>query len=183
MSPQARYYPVEASELNRQYKFIFEPRTTPNYDVIRLERYQYSSAPNAKYADRPDSPMLSDRTGGGYNGHSLNSWVGFLNSNLGYTTVQITGDLGIERAIHSVRALSQSWLASGIYHPSQIDVKVSSDGRVWTEFGSTSSFPGDTPNFAVMWGDVDGSASARYVRWTFTYREWLFLAELEVLGA
>jgi len=37
-------------------------------------------------------------------------------------------------------------------------------------------------DFAIMWGEVQGSATGRYVRWTFRYREWLFLAELEAIG-
>jgi hypothetical protein len=33
-----------------------------------------------------------------------------------------------------------------------------------------------------MWGEATGSASARYIRWTFTCQQWLFLAELEIGG-
>jgi len=61
-------------------------------------------------------------------------------------------------------------------------VEVSQDNVNWAPFGKTTSFPSDTQDFAVMWGEVDGSASARFVRWTFSYREWMFLAELEVVG-
>ena len=50
------------------------------------------------------------------------------------------GDLGGVRTIHSVRALTQSWIASGIYHPSQLDIDVSQDGSNWTSFGSANSF-------------------------------------------
>jgi hypothetical protein len=96
--------------------------------------------------------------------------------------VQIVGDLGGLKTIRSVRALTQSWLASGIYHPVAMKVEVSSDGSNWIPFGSTHAFPRDTQNFAQMWGEVKGAASARYVRWTFACREWFFLAELEVIG-
>lgn len=61
-------------------------------------------------------------------------------------------------------------------------VEVSSDGVNWTLFGSTNSFPNDTLDFAVMWGEVGGFATARYVRCTFSHIAWLFLSELEVLG-
>jgi hypothetical protein len=173
MSPQATYYPVEASELNRQYRL--------SDDLLPLASYQLLSPPSPLYPDTDGPSKLIDRTGGGYDGFSLGSWVGFANG-FGYMPVQIVGDLGGVRTIHSVRALTQSWIASGIYHPSQIDIDVSSDGWNWTPFGITNSFPTDTQDFAVMWGEVAGSASARYVRWTFTCQQWLFLAELEVGG-
>jgi hypothetical protein len=173
MSPQATYYPVEASELNRQYRLAD--------DLLPLVSYQLLSLPSPLYPDTDAPSKLIDRTGGGYDGFSLGSWVGFANG-FGYTPVQIIGDLGDVRTIHSVRALTQSWIASGIYHPSQIDIDVSQDGSNWTPFGSTNSFPTDTQDFAVMWGEAAGSASARYVRWTFTCQQWLFLAELEVGG-
>ena len=86
------------------------------------------------------------------------------------------------KTIRSVRALTQSWLASGIYHPLKMNVEVSSDRSNWIPFGSTHAFPSDTPNFAQMWSQVKGAASARYVRWTFACRGWFFLAELEVVG-
>lgn len=143
--------------------------------------YQLLSPPSFLYPDTETPSKLLDRTGGGYDGFSLGSWVGFADGS-GYTPAQIVGDLGGIKTIHSVRALTQSWIASGIYHPSQMDIDVSQDGSNWTPFGSTNSFPADTEDFAVMWGEVTGSASARYVRWTLTYREWLFLAELEVGG-
>jgi hypothetical protein len=173
MSPQATYYPVEASELNRQYRLAD--------DLLPLISYQLLSPPSVFYPDTETPSKLLDRTGGGYDRFSLGSWVGFADGS-GYTPVQIVGDLGGIKTIHSVRALTQSWIASGIYHPSQMDIDVSQDGLNWTPFGSTNSFPADTEDFAVMWGEVTGSASARYVRWTLTYREWLFLAELEVGG-
>jgi hypothetical protein len=64
----------------------------------------------------------------------------------------------------------------------QVEVDYSEDMVNWTSFGSTNSFPSDTPSYSVMWCEVDGSASARYVRWTFSYRQWPMLAELEVIG-
>lgn len=84
MSPQATYYPVEASELNRQYQFTFKPQVIP--------------------------------------------------------------------------------ASLGIYRPSQIDVEVSQDNWTWTPFGSSNALPADTPNFAVLWGEVQGLANAQWVR-------------------
>jgi hypothetical protein len=171
MSPQATYYPIEASELNREYLSAGR--------VLPLQSYELLSPASALYPDTQIPSKLSDRTGGGYDGFTRGSWVGFLN---GYTPVEIIGDLGGLKTIRSVRALTQSWLASGIYRPLKMDVEVSSDGSNWIPFGSTNTFPQETQNFAVMWGEVKGSASARYVRWRFVCREWFFLAELEVIG-
>lgn len=182
MSPQAAHYPVEASDLNRQYQFAFQPRTVPASEILPLASYRLSSPASASYPD-PDLQKLRDRTGGGYSGSDLSSWVGFANNDCDEKSVQITGDLGGTKTIHAARALTQSQTSSGIFHPSEIDVEVSRDGLNWIPFGTTSSFPRDTRNFAVVWGEVPGSAVARYVRWTFKYRAWLFLAELEAIGA
>jgi uncharacterized protein DUF4434 len=174
MSPQATYYPVEASDLNRHYQQAG--------DVLPLESYQLLSPPSSLYPDTATPSKLSDRTGGGYDGFSLGSWVGFANGDA-YTPIQIVGDLGSVNPIQSVRALTQSWLSSGIYRPAQMDIEISLDGSNWAPFGSTNSFPQDTDDFAIMWGEVAGAASARYVRWTFSCRDWFFLAELEVIGS
>jgi hypothetical protein len=181
MSPQATYYPVEASALNREYRSRFKPQYFPRYEVFPLQSYQASPAPSPYYPDSPYTPKLSDRTGGGYNGYSLAHWVGFRIEETG-GVVRISADLGSSRDIRMVRALSQSWVASGIYRPRMMTVEVSSDGVNWTLFGSTNSFPNDTLDFAVMWGEVGGFATARYVRCTFSHIAWLFLSELEVLG-
>jgi len=181
MSPQAAYYPVEASDLNRQYQFAFKPRTAPVSEILPLASYRLSLPASGSYPD-PDLQKLRDRTGGGYSGSGLSSWVGFANNDCEEKSLQITGDLGGTKSIHAVRALTQSQTSSGIFRPSQIDVEVSRDGLNWIPFGTTNSFPPDTADFAVMWGEVPGSATARYVRWTFRYRSWLFLAELEAIG-
>lgn len=181
MSPQATYYPVEASELARRYKYIFEPQVAPDYDVIPLQNYQYSALPSSSYPDSATTPKLSDRTGGGSYGYDLASWVGF-ESPSGFSTLQVTGDLGSIRTIAEARALTLSWTPSAIYHPARVDIETSQDGSNWIAFGSTNSFAPDTQNFSVMWGNVTGSAPARYIRWTFTYQGWLFLAELEAIG-
>jgi hypothetical protein len=172
MSPQAAYYPVEASDLNRRYRAAFHPSAAHAYEVLPLVSYQLSVAASTAYPDS-DLQKLKDRT----SSRELSSWVGFRSD-----TLQITGDLGTVKTIHAARALTQSQTPSGIFHPSQIQVEVSQDGSNWVSFGTTNSFPHDTPDFAVMWGEVRGSATARYIRWTFTSREWLFLAELEVIG-
>ncbi len=182
MSPQATYYPVEASELNRKYRSRFRPAQYPNWSVLPLVSYQFSPQPSPYYPDSPSVPKLSNRTGGGYNGYSLAEWVGFPVEQTG-GIVEITADLGMSRQIESVRALTQSWAASGIYHPSSMGVQVSQDGSNWVALGTTNDFPSNTADFAVMWGGVQGEATARYVKWRFAHTGWLFLSELEVLGA
>ena len=104
--------------------------------------YQLLSPPSVFYPDTATPSKLLDRTGGGYDGLLTGSWVGFSDGS-SYLPVQIVGDLGGLKAIHSVRALTQSWIASGIYHPSQMAVDVSQDGSNWMPFGSTNSFPAD----------------------------------------
>ena len=182
MSQQATYYPVEASELDRRYKYTLNPQT-PNYDFIPLQSYQFSSQPSSQYPDSYGNTKLSDRTGGGYNdAYSLSTWVGFANDNFGDATLQVTADLGSVRPVSAVRALTLSWASSGIFHPDYFYVEYSQDLVNWNPFGSANQFPPDANSYSPMWGEVDGSASARYVRWTFSYREWLMLAELEVIG-
>jgi hypothetical protein len=69
MSPQATYYPVEASELNRQYRLAG--------DLLPLVSYQLLSPPSVFYPDTATPSKLLDRTGGGYDGFLSGSWVGF----------------------------------------------------------------------------------------------------------
>jgi uncharacterized protein DUF4434 len=173
MSQQATYYPVEASELDREYRSAGQ--------ILPLRSYESLTLPSLFYPDTATPSKLSDRTGGGYDGFSRGSWVGFGGSDA-YTPVQIVGDLGSIQIIQAVRALTQSWIASGNYHPAQMDVDVSLDGSNWAPLGPSNSFPPDTEDFAVMWGEVTGATSGRYVRWTFMCRDWFFLAELEVIG-
>lgn len=182
MSQQATYYPVEASELIRRFAHVLN-QTSPNYDYIPIQSYQFSSPASSQYPDSSSAPKLTDRTGGGYNdAYTLATWVGFANNTYGEATVQIVGDLGGAKAIAQVRALAMSWSAAGVLHPDQMQIDVSQDGVNWSPFGLANSFPPDAPGYSVMWGEADGSASARYVRWTLSYREWLMLAEIEVIG-
>ena len=55
MSPQATYYPVEASELNRQYRLAD--------DLLPLISYQLLSPPSVFYPDTETPSKLLDRTG------------------------------------------------------------------------------------------------------------------------
>jgi len=71
ISPQATYYPLEAKELNRQYRLAD--------DLIPLASYQLLSSPSPLYPDTDKLSKLIDRPGGGYDGFSLGPWVGFAN--------------------------------------------------------------------------------------------------------
>jgi hypothetical protein len=182
LSPQAAHYPVQASELGRRYRYLFKPQTIPDDDVIPIVHYWYLTAPDARYPDSAVIPKLSDRTGGACCGGSLDSWVGFADARYNSASARIVADLQSVRSIRQARALVLSWTSAGVYHPDRMEVDVSTDGMNWNSLGMTNSFPTDAPNFAVMWGEVTGSASARYVRWTFRYHQWLMLAEFEVIG-
>jgi hypothetical protein len=146
MSEQATYYPVEASDLNRAYRSRFRPNVYPEWSVLPITNYSFSPQPSPSYPDST-TPKLSNRTGGGYNGYSLAEWVGFAVEQTG-GIVEITADLGTSRQVKSARALTQSWTASGIYHPSSMGVHYSSDGANWSVLGLTSNFPSNTSDFA-----------------------------------
>lgn len=181
MSPQATYYPVEASALRKAYLSRYKPQLFPARATFTIKSYHTTPTPAAEYSDDPDSPKLTDRTGGGYNESSLDHWIGFRVEETG-GMVQVLADLGELRRVRALRALTQSWTESGIYRPRRMMVEVSTEGSNWTRFGSTDEFPADTPGFAAMWGEVTGNASSRYVRCTFEHTSFLFLSELEVWG-
>lgn len=182
MSPQATYYPVEASVLRRAYRTRYKPDLFRAHQVLPIASYVTDPAAAAEYPDNVALPKLMDRKGGGYNGSSLDEWIGFRAEDTG-GAVQITADLGDAKPVSSVRVLTQSWTDSGIYRPRRMTAEISADGAAWKLFGSTEDFPADTPSFAVMWGESTGNAHARFVRITFAHTGYLFLSELEVLGA
>ncbi|MFN7173015.1 MAG: discoidin domain-containing protein, partial [Fimbriimonadaceae bacterium] len=182
MSPQATYYPVEASDLNRRYRARFRPAVFPDWSVLPIASYQCSPQPSPYYPDSTSMPKLSNRTGGGYNGGSLAEWIGFRVEDTG-GIVEVTADLGAVREIKAAKALTQSWTESGIYRPSSMGVEVSTDGVNWSVLGVTTEIPSNTPKFSVMWAEVLHAATARYVKWRFAHIGWLFLSELEVLGS
>jgi hypothetical protein len=79
---QSAYYPVEASELNRQYRLAD--------DLLPLISYQLLSPPTVFYPDTETPSKLLDRTGGGYDGFSLGSCVGFADGS-GYRPAKSLG--------------------------------------------------------------------------------------------
>ena len=90
------------------------------------ERIGSNAGFDLRRAHCPDTQIPSkpsDRTGGHYDGFARGFWVGFRNGHR-YVPVKIVGDLGGLKIIRSVRALTQSWLASGIYHPMEMNVEV-----------------------------------------------------------
>jgi hypothetical protein len=68
LSPQATYYPVEANELNREYRSAGS--------LLPLQSYELLSPASPLYPDTRIPSKLSDRTGGGYDGVARGSWVG-----------------------------------------------------------------------------------------------------------
>jgi len=60
MSPQATYYPVAASRLNRQYQFAFKPQMIPVDDISPIASY-WLSAPLSSVTQITRPGRLSDR--------------------------------------------------------------------------------------------------------------------------
>jgi hypothetical protein len=179
MSPQATYYPVEATGLNRDYQSRFRPSAVPQTTAFRFPFYQSAPGASPYY---PDTTLeLADRTGGGYNGYTLTDWAGYPVEDTG-GTVRVTADLGALQQIRSVRALSLSMNNSGIYHPRSMIVEVSNDGTNYSWVGNGASGMPETWDFSVGWTELSLATTARYVRCTFSHIAWLFLSELEVVG-
>ena len=179
LSQQATYYPVEASGLNRDYRYTFRPGAVVPTPAIPLTSYVSSPGPSSSYPDT--NHHLSDRTGGGYDNQGLTDWSGYAVEDTG-GQVTITADLGSVQQISAVRALSLSMTDSGIYHPLRLAVETSTDGVNFTSAGLATLPSPDTVTFSVGWSELDVARAARYVRYNFTHQEWLFVSELEVLG-
>lgn len=180
MSDQATYYPVRASNLDREYRYVFRPASNPRQDVHLLSSYQYSVTPDP---NRPDGAnKLANRDGGGFDGYLLTDWVGHPDSSTG-GIVRVTADLGAVKQISRVRALSLSMFSAGIRHPASMTVEVSSDGVQYTSVGSAGSQWQNTDDFSVGWTVVSSAVNARYIRCSFSHTWWMFLSEIEVLGA
>jgi hypothetical protein len=97
-------------------------------------------------------------------------------------TVVLTADLGYPQQITAFRALTLSQTSWGIYHPTGLSIAVSNDGVSFSTLGYPLRPSPDTPDFSVGWSELDVNTSARYVRYTFTHHDWLFVSELEILG-
>lgn len=158
MSPQATYYPVEGSSLDRDYRWRFRPGSVPQTTAFRYPGYQSLPAPSPYY---PDTMLeLADRTGGGYNGYTLTDWAGYRVEDTG-GTVRVSADLGAVQQIRSVRVLSLSMTNSGIYHPRSMMVEVSSDGVNYAWAGSVSPGLPDTWDVSVGWTELGFTAAVR----------------------
>ena len=180
MSQQATYYPVEASRLNRDYQSRSRPSSVPNTPALNIASYSSVPAPSPYYPDATGR-HLADHTGGGYNNYNFSDWSGYRVEDDGGTLV-ITADLGFARQITAIRTLSLSMTNSGIFHPSSLSIAVSSNGQSFSSLGNAILPSPATYNFSLGWSELDVSATARYVRYTFTHQQWLFVSELEILG-
>jgi Domain of unknown function (DUF4434) len=179
MSPRAVYYPVEASELYRDYLWRFRPSTVPR--TIALRPRFYFSWPEPPALQRDWDSKLGNRTGGGYNDSALADWAGFREADTG-GTVRVVADVGTPRQIRSVRALSLSLNAAGIFHPRRMLVEASFDGVNFWSVGDLIIRKEDTRDFTVGWSEIGFETTARYVRFTFAHQASLYLSELEVIG-
>ncbi len=169
MSPQATYYPVEASALFRG----------PSAKAIPLQ-FTLAMPGNAALQDECQA-KLGDRTGGGYNDPKLSSWVAFQ-PELSGGTVTIVADAGALKQIASVRALSLSQTASAIRHPSTVQIELSEDGIAYAPARRSANTFENTTNFSIGWTEFSLNEAARYVRFTFTHQGWLYLSELEIIA-
>jgi hypothetical protein len=114
MSPQATYYPVEASKLNRDYRARFRPAAVTDLRLFPALLYSSLTFASPYYPD--SGTELADGQGGGYNGYTFTDWVGYpIESSAGQ--VVVVSDLGSAQQIRQVRVLSLSMANSGIYHP------------------------------------------------------------------
>lgn len=178
-SEQSTYYPVESSNLDREYRYRFRPTAVPETKAHTISTYVSNPAASYYY---PDSGMkLANRAGGGLNGYSLSEWAGYRVEETN-GVVRVTADLGAAKGIRSVRALSLSTINSGIYHPSSMTVEVSSDGTSYALAGSATTIWPNTADQSVGWTEVPTVQTARYVRCSFSHIAWMFISELEVVG-
>ena len=181
MSPQATYYPIQASGLDRNYLSTFQPTTYPPLVLFSPQSYVASPSADSSYPDR--GGVLTNGTGGGYSGYDFSDWAAWGSWNDG-NHLTVTLDLGRVQWIRLVRALAMSWTDSGIYQPQYLNVEVSNDGQVYIP-AVPSPVAQTWPNsisFSVGWAEVPLAATGRYVRLTFSHVNWLFLNELQVLG-
>ena len=179
ISEQATYYPVEAANLDREYRYRFRPASVPDTRAFPINAYTSTPAPSVSYPD--GGGELSNRTGGGLNGYTLTEWAGYP-VELTNGVVRVTADLGASTSIRGVRALSLSMLNSGIYHPSGMTVETSNDGVSFTVAGSATTAWPNTTDYSVGWTEVGMTRTARYVRCSFAHISWMFLSEIEVIG-
>ena len=179
MSPRAVYYPVEASELYREYLWRFRPGSVPR--TIALRPRIYVSWPEPPALQRDWDSKLGNRTGGGYDDSLLSAWAGFREAETG-GTVRVVADMGTPRQILTARVLSLSLNSAGIFHPRHMLVEASFDGVNYWRVGDLAIKNEDTRNFTVGWSEMGFETTARYVRFTFAHQASMYLSELEVIG-
>lgn len=74
----------------------------------------------------------------------------------------------------------------GVYYPQQVTVEVSVDGTNWQRVASESVVPADLGTSRALTRQAVFSGfnvQARYVRLTILVDVWVFIDEIEVLGA
>lgn len=177
MSPEATYYPVEASALYRDYSWY--QIEAPSLNRSPITSMVLSRSPEPEYPDAVPSKLTNQAGGGFY--PTQEHWVGFrMDTN---PTLTITLDLGQVRNLRYVRVLSQSQNSGAIRHPVSMSVEVSPNGNIYTPYGvAFTNYPGNTPDFSIFWGEVVESKNARYVRVTLSSGPgWLLLSEVEVI--
>ncbi len=199
MSPQATYYPVQASHLYMDYQSYVSSLPRP-VKIPFLYGYQTATLddtlPSSSYPD-PSNTKLTDGTGGGFGSDGTDS-VGSLDSEDG-NHLNLLTIFDQTRAISRVRILFRSELASWIELPQVVTLRGRTSSIRLTTTLDVAAFRGtientmtqvvnteNTSDFSVHWVDIDIPTGlingVRYLYIEISHVGWLLIDEVEIYG-
>jgi hypothetical protein len=141
------------------------------YNLAEGRPYLLQPQPNALYPDRngrtltDNKRVAGDELGGG--------WVGFDRGR-----PSITFNLNGLHRINRVTIAFRSDPSQGIEPPASAKLLTSIDGQHWTPAQATTVFAADEVSL-----NTGEDLYAHYVRFALERREWLFLTEVQIIGA
>lgn len=155
------------------------PGTEPSADSVKVvsggAAYQCSIPASSSYPDS-GGELTDGALGSAVYTHP--AWSGRLT----HQSIVCVLDLGTQQDVSAVTARSLQDVGTGIAAPALAEVAVSLDGTTFTPFGGAAAAD-EVVGVGAVVHRVEGSASARFVRFTFTTGgSWAFLDELEVLS-